>query len=77
VVSGNTVHIRTINELTTENGMAAVTGLNAEETVPITGFDKLQDGSKINIAGINIEGQSGKTPSASRQAQGGKAVSGQ
>ena len=60
VVSGNTVHIRTINELTTENGMAAVTGLNAEETVPITGFDKLQDGSKINI-----EGQSGKTPSAS------------
>jgi membrane fusion protein, multidrug efflux system len=72
VVSGNTVHIRTINELTTENGMAAVTGLNAEETVPITGFDKLQDGSKIIV-----EGQSGKTPSASGQAQGGQAVSGQ
>ena len=72
VVSGNTVHIRTINELTTENGMAAVTGLNAEETVPITGFDKLQDGSKINI-----EGQSGKTPSASGHAQSGQAVSGQ
>jgi multidrug efflux system membrane fusion protein len=72
VVSGNTVHIRTINELTTENGMAAVTGLNAEETVPITGFDKLQDGSTINV-----EGQSGRTPSASGQAQGGQAVSGQ
>jgi membrane fusion protein, multidrug efflux system len=72
VVSGNAVHIRTINELTTENGMAAVTGLNAEETVPITGFDKLQDGSKIKV-----EGQGGKTPSASGQAQGGQAVSGQ
>jgi len=49
-----------------------VTGLNAEETVPITGFDKLQDGSKINIAGINTEGQTGKTPSASGQVKGGQ-----
>ena len=72
VVSGNTVHIRNVNELTTENGMAAVTGLNAEETVPITGFDKLQDGSKINI-----EGQSSKTPSAATHAHGGQDVSGQ
>jgi multidrug efflux system membrane fusion protein len=72
VVSGNTVHIRTVTELTTENGMAAVTGLNAGETVPVTGFDKLQDGSKINI-----EGQTVKTSSASGQAQAGQAVSGQ
>jgi multidrug efflux system membrane fusion protein len=67
VVSGNTVKIRTINELTTENGTAAVTGLNAGETVPVTGFDKLQDGSKINI-----EGQSGKKQSSPGQAQGGQ-----
>jgi multidrug efflux system membrane fusion protein len=67
VVSGNTVKIRAINELTTENGTAAVTGLNAGETVPVTGFDKLQDGSKINI-----EGQSGKKQSAPGQAQGGQ-----
>jgi len=72
VVSGNTVKIRMVNELTTENGVAAVTGLNAGETVPITGFDKLQDGSKINF-----EGQAGKTPPSPGQAQGGQAASGQ
>jgi membrane fusion protein, multidrug efflux system len=72
VVSGNTVNIRMVNELTTENGVAAVTGLNAGETVPITGFDKLQDGSKINL-----EGQTGKTVSSPGQAQGGQAASGQ
>ena len=65
VVSGNTVKLRMINELTTENGMAAVTGMNAGETVPITGFDKLQDGSKINI-----EGQSAGLPSSSQGAGG-------
>jgi hypothetical protein len=49
-----------------------VTGLNAEETVPITGFDKLQDGSKINI-----EGQTVKTSSASGQVKGGQVRGGQ
>jgi multidrug efflux system membrane fusion protein len=72
VVSNNTVHLRPITELTTENGMAAVTGLNAQETVPITGFDKLQDGSKINI-----EGQSAKTPTASAHVPSGQAGTGQ
>jgi multidrug efflux system membrane fusion protein len=67
VVSANRVKIRMINELTTEDGMAAVSGVKAGEIVPITGFDKLQDGSKINI-----EGQTGKLPSAPGQAQGGQ-----
>jgi membrane fusion protein, multidrug efflux system len=72
VVSGNTVNIRLVNELTTESGMAAVTGLNAGDTVPVTGFDKLQDGSKINP-----EGQTGKTASSPGQAQAGQGASGQ
>ena len=49
VVSGNTVNIRNITELTSEGLVAAVTGLNAGEVVPTTGFDKLQDGSKVRV----------------------------
>jgi multidrug efflux system membrane fusion protein len=49
IVSGNTVKIRNIEELTNENQVAAVTGLNPGEVVPTTGFDKLQDGSTVKI----------------------------
>ena len=49
VISGDTARIRNIDELTTEEGYAAVTGLSAGEMVPITGFDKLQDGAKIKV----------------------------
>jgi len=51
VVSRDTVKIRNIEELTNEDQVAAVTGLQPGEIVPITGFDKLQDGSKVNIQG--------------------------
>ena len=51
IVSGNKVKLRDIQELTNENQVAAVTGVNPGEVVPITGFDKLQDGSKIVIEG--------------------------
>jgi multidrug efflux system membrane fusion protein len=57
VVSGDTVKIRNIEELTNENQVAAVTGLNPGEVVPTTGFDKLQDGSKIHIEGSAAQGQ--------------------
>lgn len=49
VISGDTVKMRTITELTTENDQAAVVGLNPGEVVPITGFDKLQEGSKVTV----------------------------
>jgi multidrug efflux system membrane fusion protein len=49
VVSGDTVKMRTITELTTEADQAAVVGLNPGEVVSLTGFDKLQEGSKITI----------------------------
>jgi len=51
IVSGDTVKIRNIQELTDENQIAAVTGINPGEVVPTTGFDKLQDGSKVHIEG--------------------------
>jgi len=49
VVSGDTVKMRTITELTTEANQAAVVGLNPGEIVSMTGFDKLQEGSKVTI----------------------------
>ena len=68
VVSGDTVKIRNIAELTRENQVAAVTGLNPGEVVPTTGFDKLQDGSKIHIEGQNaLPPSSVKASSAASQ----------
>jgi len=49
VLQGDTVKMRTVTELTTENDMAAVTGLNAGEVVSTTGFEKLQDGTKVKV----------------------------
>ena len=44
-----TVKIRQVVELTTENDVAAVTGLNEGEIVSATGFEKLQDGTKVKV----------------------------
>ena len=71
VVSGNTVKIRNIEELTNENQVAAVTGLNPGEVVPTTGFDKLQDGSTVKIEGAPVQEQA-----ADRRAVGGQSGSG-
>jgi multidrug efflux system membrane fusion protein len=65
VVSGDTVKMREITELTTENDQAAVVGLHSGEVVPITGFDKLQEGSKVTMQ----SDQSVGPQSSVRQAQ--------
>jgi multidrug efflux system membrane fusion protein len=70
IVSGNTVKIRNIEELTNENQVAAVTGLNPGEVVPTTGFDKLQDGSAVKIEGAPAQEQA-----ANRKAEGGQSGS--
>jgi len=49
VVSGNTVKMRNVKELSTENDMAALTGVVDGDVVSVTGFDKLQDGSKVTV----------------------------
>ncbi len=69
LVSGNKVAIHNITELTRERDQAAVTGLNPGDVVPTTGFDKLQDGSKVRIA-QNSDAVGSKT-----QAEGGKSGS--
>ncbi len=49
VVQADSVKIHSIEELTTESDLAAVTGLNEGDVVSTTGFEKLQDGTKVKI----------------------------
>ncbi|OTP66602.1 efflux RND transporter periplasmic adaptor subunit [Caballeronia sordidicola] len=49
VVSGNAVKMRNVTELSTENDVAAVSGVIEGDVVSVTGFDKLQDGSKVTV----------------------------
>jgi multidrug efflux system membrane fusion protein len=49
VLQGDTAKVRQIAELTTESNVAAVTGLNEGDVVPVTGFEKLQDGTKVKV----------------------------
>ena len=71
VVSGDTVKMRTITELTSEADQAAVVGLNPGEVVSLTGFDKLQEGSKITIQSDQNSG----AQSSMRQADNNQAES--
>jgi membrane fusion protein, multidrug efflux system len=48
-VSNNTASIQNIVEKTSDNNISAVEGLKQGDTVSITGFDKLQDGTKVEI----------------------------
>jgi multidrug efflux system membrane fusion protein len=49
VVTGDSVKMRTVTELSTEDNVAAVTGINAGEVVSVSSFDKLQDGGKVAV----------------------------
>jgi multidrug efflux system membrane fusion protein len=59
LVQNDVAKIHNITELTTEGDNAAITGLNPGDVVSVTGFDKLQDGSKVNIQNQNTQSQAG------------------
>ena len=48
-VSNNTASIQNIVEQTTDGNVSAIEGLHPGDTVSLTGFDKLQDGTKVEI----------------------------
>jgi multidrug efflux system membrane fusion protein len=48
-VSNNTASIQNIVERTTDGDISAVEGLHPGDVVSLTGFDKLQDGTKVEI----------------------------
>jgi membrane fusion protein, multidrug efflux system len=49
VNSNNTVSIQNIVERTTDGDISAVEGLHPGDIVSLTGFDKLQDGTKVEV----------------------------
>jgi multidrug efflux system membrane fusion protein len=49
VNSNHTASIQNIVEKTTDGNVSAIEGLNPGDTVSLTGFDKLQDGTKVEI----------------------------
>jgi multidrug efflux system membrane fusion protein len=49
VSSNHTASIQNIVEKTTDGNISAVEGLSPGDTVSLTGFDKLQDGTKVEI----------------------------
>lgn len=61
VVSSNTVKLRNVEELTSEDQVAAVTGIVPDEVVAITGFDKLQDGAGVIVDGSSAQASEEKS----------------
>jgi multidrug efflux system membrane fusion protein len=49
VQSGDIVKSRPVTEIATEGDSSALDGLTAGEVVAITGFDKLDDGARVNV----------------------------
>ena len=64
MIEDGTAKIRTITELSTENNVAAITGVNAGEVVSVTGFDKLLDGLKVHVQSLVPFGNSGSVQDA-------------
>ena len=69
-IDNGTAKIRNVTELSTEDNVAAVTGVNAGAVVSVTGFDKLLDGSKVNVQSIVSFGAGDTLPSASAKKAG-------
>jgi membrane fusion protein, multidrug efflux system len=50
VIQNGTAHVRDVKEGTTDAGVTAVQGINPGDQVATSSFEKLQNGSKINIS---------------------------
>jgi multidrug efflux system membrane fusion protein len=73
VNSNNTVSIQNIVEKTTDGNVSAIDNVNAGDTVSLTGFDKLQDGTKVEVeqspqAPVTSNGDAAGTLSGKRAA---------
>jgi membrane fusion protein, multidrug efflux system len=63
LVRDGAVHVQPITEIATEGDDAAVEGLQPGDNVAITGFDKIQDGTRVAI--LNNQPSSNSVPGAS------------
>jgi len=62
LVRDGAVHVQPITEIATEGDDAAVEGLRPGDNVAITGFDKIQDGTRVAI--LNNQPSSNSVPGA-------------
>lgn len=60
VIQNGTAQIRNVTTGTTDNNQTQVTGLNPGEVVASSSFEKLQNGSKVNIVQQQVPGQAGQ-----------------
>jgi multidrug efflux system membrane fusion protein len=51
LLQNNVAHVRNIQEGVNDGGLTAVTGIQAGDVLANSGFEKLQEGSKVQIAG--------------------------
>ena len=58
VLQDNTAHMRSIKAGVTDAGMTQVTGINPGDVLANSSFDKLQDNSKVTVAGKPASGNS-------------------
>jgi membrane fusion protein, multidrug efflux system len=63
VVREGAVHLQSITEIATEGDTAAVKGLQLGDVVAITGFDKIQDGTRVAV--LNEQWPSSALPGGS------------
>jgi multidrug efflux system membrane fusion protein len=65
VIQDNVAHVRNITEGVNDGGLTAVTGINPGDTLANSGFEKLQEGSKVQAAGTGKGGKNGGMPATS------------
>jgi multidrug efflux system membrane fusion protein len=58
VLQDNTAHMRSVKAGVTDAGMTQVTGINPGDVLANSSFDKLQDNSKVTVAGKPASGNS-------------------
>jgi membrane fusion protein, multidrug efflux system len=49
VVRDGVVHLQSVSEIATEGNKAAISGIQSDDVVAITGFDKIQDGTRVAV----------------------------
>jgi len=65
VVRDGSVHLQPVNEIATERDDAAVSGLREGDVVAVTGFDKIQDGTRIAVLNTQTSANGTSSESAS------------
>ncbi len=71
IKSDQTAAVRNITPGTTDGTVTAVDGLQPGEVVATNGFDKLQDGAKVNVRAPNGQGQGTRAGQSGQQGSSG------